>query len=293
MVDLELYRLFVTVANEGNITKASEILHISQPAISKQIHNLESELNVTLFERSNTGVKLTIDGNKLYFKIKDALSLIERVEEDFIENRTIHLGTRHSILSNIFSKGLSKFYNMYPNDMIDIKFLEIGEMLNQLNNGILDIVLTKRISDDAYDNLKFIKLGELHSIFITKSESKYTKKVFSLKELKNEIIYTNRKDSNAVCIQVLRNLFDTTDLKTFPNIKSVNTNAIVEILKQDEALGFTTQEFVKEELDNKKIAIVNTDFDIPTSEYGIYYNKNNRFQALDNLIECIKKECKQ
>ena len=87
--------------------------------------------------------------------------------------------------------------------------------------------------------------------------------------------------------------FDTTDLKTFPNIKSVNTNAIVEILKQDEALGFTTQEFVKEELDNKKIAIVNTDFDIPTSEYGIYYNKNNRFQALDNLIECIKKECKQ
>ena len=62
MVDLELYRLFVTVANEGNITRASEILHISQPAISKQIHNLEYELNTKLFERSNTGVKLTIDG---------------------------------------------------------------------------------------------------------------------------------------------------------------------------------------------------------------------------------------
>ena len=67
MVNLELYRIFVIVANEGNISKASEILHISQPAISKQIHNLENELNITLFERSNTGVKLTIDGNKLYF----------------------------------------------------------------------------------------------------------------------------------------------------------------------------------------------------------------------------------
>lgn len=291
MVNLELYRLFVIVANEGNITKASEILHISQPAISKQIHNLESELNITLFERSNSGVRLTIEGNKLYFKIKDAISLIDKVEEDFKENRTIRLGTRHTILSKIFSKGLTNFYNMYPKETIDIKVLDIDEMLNQLNSGILDVVLTKRIEDDNYDNLKFIKLGELHNIFITKTGSKYTKKTISLNELKNEIIYTNQIDSNAISIQILKNIFDTDNLKSFPNIKSVNTNSIVEIIKQDEALGFTTQEFVKEELNDKKIAIVKTNFDIPTSEYGIYYNKNNHFTSLDNLIECIKK-CK-
>ena len=174
MIDLELYRLFVTVANEGNITRASEILHISQPAISKQIHNLEYELNTQLFERSNTGVKLTIDGNKLYFKIKDALSLIEHVEEDFKDNRTIRLGTRNTILSKVFSKGLTDFYNTYPNETIDIKILEINEMLNQLNNGLLDVVLTKRIKDDNFENIKFIGLGTLHVAFITKFGSKYT-----------------------------------------------------------------------------------------------------------------------
>ena len=105
------------------------------------------------------------------------------------------------------------------------------------------------------------------------------------------IIYTNQIDSNAISIQILKNIFDTDNLKSFPNIKYVNTNSIVEIIKQDEALGFTTQEFVKEELNDKKIAIVKTNFDIPTSEYGIYYNKNNHFTSLDNLIECIKK-CK-
>ena len=293
MVNLELYRLFVIVANEGNITKASEILHISQPAISKQIHNLESELNTTLFERSNSGVRLTIEGNKLYLKIKEAINLIDKVEEDFKENRTIRLGTRHTILSKVFSKGLTEFYNKYPNETIDIKILDIKEMLSQLNNGLLDIVLTKRITDDDYENLKFIKLGVFHSIFITKTGSKYTQKAFSLNELKNEIIYTNQIDSNAISIQILKNIFDTDNLKSFPNIKSVNTNSIVEIIKQDEALGFTTQEFVKEELNDKKIAIVKTDLDIPTSEYGIYYNKNNHFASLDNLIECIKKECKQ
>ena len=230
MVNLELYRIFVIVANEGNISKASEILHISQPAISKQIHNLENELNITLFERSNTGVKLTIDGNKLYFKIKDAINHISQVEEDFKKNRIIRFGTRNIILSRIFSNGLTKFYNTYPYETVDIKIFEIREMLNQLNNGLLDIVATKRIPNDNFENLKFIKLGELHTFFITKSGSKYTKKVFSLDELKNEIIYTNQKNSNAVSIQVLKKLFHTDDLKTIPTIKSFNTHGIIEII---------------------------------------------------------------
>ena len=65
MINLELYRIFVVVANELNITRASEKLNVSQPTVTKQIKNLENLLNVTLFERSNIGMKLTSDGNKL------------------------------------------------------------------------------------------------------------------------------------------------------------------------------------------------------------------------------------
>ena len=52
MVNLELYKIFKIVADEENLTKASEILHISQPAVTKHIKNLENELNVELFKRS-------------------------------------------------------------------------------------------------------------------------------------------------------------------------------------------------------------------------------------------------
>ena len=93
MINLELYRIFVIVANEGNITRASEILCVSQPAITKQIKNLESQLNIKLFERNNLGMKLTVEGNELYFKIKDAIKLISDVENDFKDNRTIRIGT--------------------------------------------------------------------------------------------------------------------------------------------------------------------------------------------------------
>jgi len=61
-IDFELYRIFYTVANHKNITKASFELNISQPAISKSIKNLEEQLGGNLFVRTKRGVILTEEG---------------------------------------------------------------------------------------------------------------------------------------------------------------------------------------------------------------------------------------
>ena len=66
---------------------------------------------------------------------------------------------------------------------------------------------------------------------------------------------------------------------------------MIEILKNEDSIGFITREFIKEELDTKKLEIINTSFDIEPTEYGIYYNKSNKFDKLNNLINCIKTEC--
>lgn len=66
MVNLELYKIYVTVAKEQKITRASEKLNISQPAVTKHIKNLENILETKLFERNNKGLKLTETGEKLY-----------------------------------------------------------------------------------------------------------------------------------------------------------------------------------------------------------------------------------
>ena len=70
MINFELYRIFVAVAKEENITKVAEKLNISQPAITKQIKNLEGQLSMTLFERKSKGLELTIKGRELFEKIK-------------------------------------------------------------------------------------------------------------------------------------------------------------------------------------------------------------------------------
>ena len=71
MINLELYRIFKIVADEENLTKASETLHISQPAVTKHIKNLENELNIELFKRSKYGMILNENGKKLYLQIAD------------------------------------------------------------------------------------------------------------------------------------------------------------------------------------------------------------------------------
>ena len=73
MVNLELYRIFKVVADEENLTRASEILNISQPAVTKHIHNLEKELKLKLFYRTQYGMKLTVDiqSNKRCYKYID------------------------------------------------------------------------------------------------------------------------------------------------------------------------------------------------------------------------------
>ncbi len=66
MINLELYRIFYVVAESGNITKASKKLCISQPAVTKQIKNLESQLNTPLFIRTKKGVILNECGQKIF-----------------------------------------------------------------------------------------------------------------------------------------------------------------------------------------------------------------------------------
>ena len=112
-----LYRLFVLVADEKSITRASEKLYISQPAVSKQIKKLENELNTTLFNRKN--MELTKNGKKLYNQLKPIMDELERIEKNFETKRNIKLGTYNTLMSKLLSSSILEFYRTYKdNDVI-------------------------------------------------------------------------------------------------------------------------------------------------------------------------------
>ena len=82
-MELRVLRYYLTVAREENITRAAEILHITQPTLSRQMAELEAELNTRLFERTNRKIALTEAGMLLRRRAEELVSLAEKTEQEF------------------------------------------------------------------------------------------------------------------------------------------------------------------------------------------------------------------
>lgn len=290
MVNLELYRIFKIVADEENLTKASEILHISQPAVTKHIKNLESELNVKLFKRSKYGMLLNENGKKLYLQIKDSIDVLEKSEDIFNIHKEINLGVHVNMPNKIYNSAILKFYESNQNSIINIHQESAGNMFSMLENQKIDLAFSKKYSDDIYNSreIKFIKIGELHDVFIVNANSQYLNKNFSKKDLRNITIYTLKKFSSAY-----QNLIKELEYNKNDEINVVNVNytAMLELLKVRDIVTVITKEYVEEKLADNELHILDVGFTFPNVEFGVYYNVNNKFKELNDFIEILKNNC--
>ena len=91
-MELRLLRYFLTVAREGNITRASKSLHIAQPSLSKQLMELEAELGKQLFIRSKRGVTLTDEGVLLRKRAEEILMLCEKTSREISQSEDMITG---------------------------------------------------------------------------------------------------------------------------------------------------------------------------------------------------------
>ena len=83
-MEIRVLKYFLMVAREENITRAANLLHISQPTLSRQMMQLEDELGVSLFHRGKHNIVLTEDGLFLKRRAQEIVSLADRTQEDFL-----------------------------------------------------------------------------------------------------------------------------------------------------------------------------------------------------------------
>jgi DNA-binding transcriptional LysR family regulator len=284
MIDFELYRIFVEVAKERNITKASEKLNVSQPAITKQIKNLEEQLSMKLLERKSKGVELTLEGKKLYEKIKKPIEELNTIDRQVCKEKVINIGTHNHIGSCIFGKALNKYYLKYPNVNLNLVCEETSEMMKKLQNEELDIVFSKKDNTEILNGIEYTKLGYLHDVIIASKNSDFANKEVTLDNIGTQIIYTPRKYSQAV------KRLETLSLGKKLNLKNSSYNTILELTGSGNALGLITREYVDEN-DYKKFNLleVKTTLELGEIEFGIYTNFNKSTELKD-LIKMIKED---
>lgn len=293
MIDFELYRIFVAVAKEENITKASEKLNISQPAVTKHIKNLENALELRLFNRTNHGIELTSDGQKIYEEAKEAVETLNSIFIKYGKNRNINLGV-HVSMYKMFSKILTKFSNINENitinisdtDLINMLAPDLSDMISKLENEKLDIIISKKTDNYNHNKIEFINIGEIQDILVVNNNSKLLGKKIRIEDIIDMQICLPRKGS--VTTNNFINALQIEEDKLV-NAKHITYNAMLDIIEENnEVVGLISKQYIEKELNNKEISELITEFKIPPIEYGVYINKKNKFKELNQLVKFIR-----
>lgn len=278
MINLELYRIFYTVANCKNITQASKQLNISQPAVTKHIKNLEQLLGEPLFVRTKKGVVLNQYGEKIYMNVKQALILFDEAERKIDEVKVINYGTiKIGISTSLARKYLLKyieiFHEKYPNIHIDIDTDPTQKLIKKLRNGIIDIIISKFPEERELD-LKYSKLGTTKYIFVASNKYKklYTKRQ-NIQEIIKYPLLLQKNPSNSR--RSIEKYFKENNIKVDPIMNIGSSNLLIDFTKIGYGIGYVTKLYASEELKTKHLYEIKTTPDTENVDYGIITLKNN------------------
>ena len=163
-MELRHLRYFIGVAEEENVSRAALKLHVSQPALSRQIRDLEEELGFLLLERSAKSVRLTEAGRAF---LTEARAVLQRAEDAVKAARAIatggrgelHVGYAPSLTARILPPTLRAFQAELPNVRVRLHDLSTEEMLAGLREGKLQIALVVRLTPALLRGLRFEELA--------------------------------------------------------------------------------------------------------------------------------------
>lgn len=293
-INFELYRIFYVVANHSNITKASEELNISQPAISKSIKSLEEQLGGNLFIRTKKGVILTEEGKEFYKYIKHAIEYINNAENKFtdlinLECGCIKIGINTTLTKEFLLPYLEKFNTLFPK--IDIQIITdlTSNLMQKLRNGLIDIVIFN-INDKEYGNeIEIIKCRKITDCFVVNNKYKdLINKELSLSDLNNYPLILQAKGSNTRWF--LDKLGQDNNIIFKPHIELTSYSHVSCFAKIGLGIGYVTKDYIKNELDNKELYELKIKEKIPGRYIGIALSKNHipNFST-KKLIEIITK----
>ena len=257
-VDMELYRIFYVVAKNKHMTRASEELFISQPAISQAIKKLESQLGGTLFLRSNKGMELTEEGKMLYSYIKDAIELINNAEADFtsfkdLDKGEIKVGISTTLTKLVLMDAIKNFHNDYPN--IDIKITNelTSNLVEDLKRGKLDFVIYNEgdINETGVDTkiITTLKEGFIYNPTYYKDE------IRSFKGLNKYPLILQKSESNSRRKLDAYLLDNKVILK--PKMEVVSQDLVLEFTNAGLGIGYTLIDLAKRNYPDLKELSIN------------------------------------
>ena len=159
-MELRTLRYFLAVAREENMTEAANVLHVTQPTLSRQIADLERELGVELFERTNRSCMLTSDGMRLRQRAEEIVSLVEQTESELADRElgiagSIRIGAGETQEVRTLLEAFASLHNEHPGVTIDLYTGNADAVEERLERGLIDFaLLLEPVNLDKYEWLR-------------------------------------------------------------------------------------------------------------------------------------------
>jgi LysR family transcriptional regulator, benzoate and cis,cis-muconate-responsive activator of ben and cat genes len=168
-MELRHLRYFAAVAAHGSFNRAAQHLHLTQPALSRQVKDLEDELGVRLLERGKNAVTLTDAGEVFYEEARDLLAradqAVQRVRGES-RHEVLRVGYAPSVTAGLMPGALEKFQAATPGVRIELADLSSREMHELAKAGQLDLLITPEPSADAVPGFQWTELKRITPVLV-------------------------------------------------------------------------------------------------------------------------------
>ena len=278
--NLSSYRIFYTVANTGNISKAAKELYISQPAISKSIQKLEESVGCKLFSRSSRGVVLTDEGKLLYEHVSEAFETLTMGEEKL--KRSIELGVGHlkigvssTLCKYLLLPYLKEFIRQNPHISISISCQSTNDTLKLLEDNKIDIGLIGK--PENLKNIHFDFLEEIEDIFVAAKD--YLRNLKARGIQKEHILQSSTLmllDKNNMTRQYIDDYLQENQIIIKDSIDISDMDLLIDFARIGVGVACVIKNFVREDLENGTLVEIPLGFPIHKREVGFAYKTTTK-----------------
>ncbi len=296
MVNLDLYRVFYTVAKSGSLTKAAEELYISQPAVSRSIKQLETQLGVSLFTRTHRGMTLSAQGGKVIFnEVERALGLLGEAENRINEMKnsatgTIRIGASDTIFEYFLADKIVEFHERFPAVKFELMADFTPDTIEKLKADKCDVAFVNLPISPDNDLKLYGNCMRLNDIFITGDKyPELAQGTVSLAKLKEYPLIM--MDQNTVARRSLDNFFSSLGVDLQPSIEVGSWELMKRLVLRGMGVGVIPREYATRHLNEQTLFEVKTDPALPVRSVGMLLPKNAPVSyALHSFIETFQKE---
>ena len=278
-VSYEHYKIFYYVGKYKSYSKAAKALNNSQPNITRTMNNLEIELGCQLFIRSNKGVVLTSEGEKLFLHVQTAHEQLQMGEAEINFSKNLHherisigfsIGITEILLHDRILPVLHDYHRLYPRTHIQIVNNSTPNLVSAVADGLIDMAVVTAFSNSNL-NLHETILNSFQDILIAGPSFAHLKdRVMTLSELVQYPIINLWQGTET--FEFYKKIFNFHGLPFEPEIETATTDQVLSFVANDMGIGFISPKYAKVSLQRGEVFQIDLAENIPVRNISLIHD---------------------